>query len=52
MQMLTQLLHNASDGIQIAVKYKIRINLQDKQVHYLGQRMSDSDFNCEHKVKF
>jgi hypothetical protein len=24
----------------------------DKQVHYLGQRMSDSDFNCEHKVKF
>jgi hypothetical protein len=52
MQMQPQLLHNTSDGIQIAVKYKIRINLQDKQVHYLGQRMSDSDFNCENKVKF
>jgi hypothetical protein len=54
---MEMLLQNTSNGIQIAVyqiavQHKIRINLSDKQVHYLGQRMSDSDFNCELKVKF
>jgi hypothetical protein len=52
MEMLLQLLQNTSDGVQIAVQYKIRISLKDKQVHYQGQHMSDSDFNCEQKVKF